>query len=145
MRKPLTLTIILALLILLVSSCTPKDEGGEDNQGGEENHIGSPTPHADGESQGELDGQAPATENVFYLVGKVSEVSDRILIDVTEGEYADGPYWILVSAQTEIYDTDGGKITADGIKIGDTVKVIYGGQVMMSYPPQVAAIEVRVQ
>ena len=72
------------------------------------------------------------------------EPKDYTVVKI-EGEYAYGIYHVLVSEQTDIFGNDGGKITLNGIKIGDTVKVIYGGQVMMSYPPQIAAFEVRIQ
>ena len=142
MNKILSAILILALALMVMASCSPvendKSEDGEHN-------AQSSTPNGGGNNIEEDEREAPAPENNFYLAGKVTGISDRIEIDVTDGEYAYGVYWILVSGETEILDANGNTISLDGIKIGDTVEVTYGGQVMMSYPPQVSAIKVKLR
>ena len=84
-------------------------------------------------------------ENVkegFYMTATVRNVTDRIEVDVTESEYADGIYWVIVGNDTVIYDTYSRIKEMSDIKVGDTIRVLYSGQVMMSYPPQIVALEI---
>ncbi len=128
MKRILSSVLLLALGLIFLASCSPdKNSGGRGGAG-------------DNPDAREGDGREE-----FFLIGEVTNITDRIELNVIEGEYAYGIYHVLVSEQTDIFGKDGGKITLNGIKNGDTVRVIYGGQVMMSYPPQIAAFEVRVQ
>ena len=128
MKRLLSSVLLLALGLIFLASCSPdKNSGGRSGAG-------------DNPDAREGDGREE-----FFLIGEVTNITDRIELNVIEGEYAYGIYHVLVSDQTDIFGKDGGKITLNGIKIGDTVRVIYGGQVMMSYPPQIAAFEVRIQ
>ena len=117
MKRLLSSILILALAVMLVS-CTQTDG-------------------ADGKSGGD--------NEEFYLIGEVTNVGAHIEVNVIEGEHAYGIYWVLISSQTEVFDKDGNEISVQNIKIGDKVRVVYGGQVMMSYPPQISAIKVTVQ
>lgn len=130
MKRFLSSVLLIALGLILLASCAPDKNAGVGQNGG---------------ARGNTDLPEGGGKEEFYFIGEVTGITDRIEVNVTEGEYAYGIYHVLVSEQTDILGKDGGKIAVDGIKIGDTVKVIYGGQVMMSYPPQVAATEVRVQ
>ena len=78
----------------------------------------------------------------FYMTATVRNVTDRIEVDVIESEYADGIYWVIVGSDTVIYDTDSKIKEMSDIKVGDTVRILYSGQVMMSYPPQIVALEI---
>ena len=78
----------------------------------------------------------------FYMTAAVRNVTDRIEVDVIESEYADGIYWVIVGNDTVIYDTNNNIKVMTDIKVGDTIKVMYSGQVMMSYPPQIVALEI---
>ena len=71
--------------------------------------------------------------------------SGKIEVDVIEGEYgASGIFWVIVSDQTALCDGHGTKIALSDIQAGDTVEIRYGGQVMMSYPPQIVAGSITV-
>ena len=83
-------------------------------------------------------------EPEFKMKATVTELSEKILVDVTEAEYAEGPFWIIISDTTEIVNSDGNKISRDEIKVGDEIEIIYNGQMMMSLPPQVAARKIKV-
>ena len=135
MKKAFALILLSALMLLMIS-CTP-------TEGEEEEEVGphSPIPHS-GDLQSDADSSAPVPENQFYMIGKVKAINDKVEIEVIEAEYAEGIYNVIISEITEIYDNGGAEIGLDGIKIGDTVEIIYSGQVMMSYPPQIAAIKV---
>lgn len=83
-----------------------------------------------GGAGGNIDGAKMTAEVVF--------VSDRLEVNVIEGEYgASGPYWVITSSETVIVDQSGKRISK--LNVGDKIEIIYSGQVMMSYPPQIVA------
>ncbi len=92
---------------------------------------------------------APPTEenmNTVKMTAKINSITDRLEVEVIEGEYgASGIYWVLFNADTVFLDKNGNKTTLLYIKEGDTVEISYGGQVMMSYPPQIVALTVQVR
>ena len=78
------------------------------------------------------------------MVAKIIRISDVIEVDVIEGEYgASGIYWVLTSNETEVFGKSSESISLSDIKVGDTIEITYGGQVMMSYPPKISAISIR--
>ena len=81
----------------------------------------------------------PSTD--FSLVAKITAVGDRIEAEIIESENGmQGPVWIITSEDT-VYTTEAGKaIFRRDLAAGDVITVYYGGQVMMSYPPQVVAV-----
>ena len=81
----------------------------------------------------------------FRLTATVTALGEKIEVDVTEGEYASGIYWVIVSDLTEIYDSEGNKIGREKISVGDTLEIVYNGQVMMSYPAQIAARKITLK
>ena len=90
-----------------------------------------------------VDGQIPFGEQ-FVLKGIVKSVSDhsQLEVEVIESDYAYGIYWVHVSDATFV-DADGNSISVNDIKAGDTINITYGGQVMMSYPPQIVAYKIQ--
>ena len=79
----------------------------------------------------------------FEMKAVVTALGEKIEVDVTEAQYATGPFWIITSSETVFLDKKGDKISKDDINVGDTLVITYNGQVMMSYPPQVVAIEIK--
>ena len=79
----------------------------------------------------------------FEMKAVVTALGEKIEVNVTEAEYATGPFWIITSSNTDFFDRNGEKISKADIKVGDTLVIAYNGQVMMSYPPQVSAISVK--
>ena len=88
------------------------------------------------------EGDAITTD--FKMKAIVKSINEKIEVEVTEAEYAYGPYWIIYNDQTVFLDKNGNKSTVESISVGDTVEIYYNGQVMMSYPPQVAALKISV-
>lgn len=114
------LALAMATLVLFAVGCAPSDSGtGNQNPTGEQ----------------------------FVLKATVKSVSDphHIEVEVIESDYAFGVYWVLTGADTVYLDASGNSITKSDIKVGDTVKITYGGQVMMSYPPQIVAYKIEKQ
>ena len=79
------------------------------------------------------------------MTAKVTEVTDRLGVEVLESEYAFGPYLVHMGEKVKICGKSGESISLSDIKDGDTVEIIYSGQVMMSYPPQIVALRIIVK
>ena len=92
---------------------------------------------------GETEDNEEKMADGFKMEAVVTDVGERIAVDVTRAEYADGPFWIITSEKTEFLDKNGNKISREDIKAGDSIVIVYNGQVMMSYPPQVVALQIR--
>ena len=80
----------------------------------------------------------------FVLKAVVNTVTDRLEVEVIESDYAFGVYWVLVSENTIYKNSDGASISLSDIQPGDTIEITYGGQVMMSYPPQIVAQKITI-
>ena len=79
----------------------------------------------------------------FTMKARVDNIGDRIEVTVIEAEYAEGIYWLVVGESTEFTDKNGDKITQSELSVGDVIEITYNGQVMMSYPPQIAALKIK--
>ena len=79
----------------------------------------------------------------FRMTAVVTAVGEKIEVNVTESEYATGPFWIIISEKTVFCDENGNKISKADIKSGDSIVITYNGQMMMSYPPQVVATKIQ--
>lgn len=81
-----------------------------------------------------------------HMIARVTAVGELIEVEVIEGEYgASGPYWIVTGESTKYFGRNGKAIGRDAIAVGDTIEILYGGQVMMSYPPKIAASRITVK
>ena len=88
-------------------------------------------------------GNLPITTEKFVLKAVVKSVSDsQMEVEAIESEYAFGPYIVHLSSAS-LLDTTGSEINISAFKEGDVVEITYGGQVMMSYPPQIVAYKVQ--
>ena len=67
----------------------------------------------------------------------------RLEVTVYDAEYAEGTYSINFDGDTKFLDVNGKKIASSDIAVGDKVEIFYGGQVMLSYPPQIYASKIR--
>lgn len=85
-----------------------------------------------------------ATEVTVEMTATVERIFDRIEVNVTESEYTSGIHWVITSDETVFIGKDGEKITREDIAVGDTVRIVYNGQVMMSYPAQIVARKITV-
>ena len=78
------------------------------------------------------------------MIASVDSVGEKIEVTVIESEYTFGVHWVITSDETEFFSKDGSKIKRADISVGDKVEIIYNGQVMMSYPPQIVARRISV-
>ncbi len=77
----------------------------------------------------------------FFYRGVVTEVDNKyhIAMEIIDSQVAFGIYHVIVSNQTVFLDADGSDINREDVKVGDTIEVVFSGQVMLSMPPQIAA------
>ena len=80
----------------------------------------------------------------YKMLAVITNIGDKIEVDVVESEIATGPYWIITSNNTKFVDSKGVSIELTDLQIGDKVEILYGGQVMMSYPPQIVASKITI-
>ena len=89
-------------------------------------------------------GSEPPGEE-FVMTATVTALGEKLEVEVISGPYeASGPYWVITGKGTSYFGKDNKRIPRSAIAVGDTVEISYGGQVMMSYPPQIAALSIKV-
>ena len=92
-----------------------------------------------------VDGEVENVEGV-KMTAVIKNISDKIEVEVIEGEYgASGIYWVNVSSDTVYVNEAGARTTKNALKVGDTVEITYSGQVMLSYPPQIVALQIQIK
>ena len=77
------------------------------------------------------------------MQARITELGEKLTVEVTKSEYTFGTHWVITT-DTEFYDKQGNRIQKDDIKVGDSVEILYSGQVMLSYPPQIVAAKITV-
>ena len=82
--------------------------------------------------------------NEFKLLAIVKSVGEHLEVEVIESDYAFGVYWVITPADIKYTLENGDEICRTDLKAGDKIEIVYGGQVMMSYPPQIVAKAVKV-
>lgn len=89
-------------------------------------------------------GEGAHPEEEYTLIGRVTEIGENILVEAEESETAFGPYLVHTPSTTVYTDVAGNRTDRDSISVGDRVRIAYGGQVMLSYPPQIVAYSISV-
>ena len=113
--KKISIIILLAIALIVLSAC---------NGNGEQNVVGEK----------------------YEMLATVKEVDDRITVEVLEAPHNNtGIFWIITGDTTSYFGKDGEKIKKGDINPGDKILITYGGQVLMSYPPQIVAYEIKKQ
>ena len=75
----------------------------------------------------------------FKMVARIINLEEKIEVEVLESDVAYGNYLVIISNETDFKTIIGEKIEKQDLNVGDIVEIYYGGQVMMSYPPQIVA------
>ena len=84
-------------------------------------------------------------EGNVYMTATVTALGEKLEVEVTKGSNAYGTYNVIVGERTEIYNKKGEKVTRDAISLGDSIEILYNGQVMRSFPPQIAALKITIK
>ena len=78
------------------------------------------------------------------MKARVTALTEYIEVEVLESEYTFGIHWVITSDETVFVNSNGNTIRRSSLSVGDTLEIIYSGQVMMSYPPKIAARKITV-
>lgn len=80
-----------------------------------------------------------------YMTATVTALTEKLEVEVTKSNYTSGIHLVIIGKDTEIYNNKGEKVTRDAINVGDSIEIIYNGQVMLSYPPQIVAHKITIK
>ena len=122
------LALAMAILVLFITGCQP----GNNNENNSGSNNGS-------ENNNQGGGETESGEFVFKGVVTSTDNNRYIEMEVIDSDIASGIYWVLVNEQTQFVNKSGNPIARALVKVGDTIAVSFSGQVMMSYPPRIAA------
>ena len=91
-----------------------------------------------------LDGCHEGREE-FTMRAEITEVMEgELLVEVISAPHGNsGPFFVIAPAETPVLDKDGEKSSVTSLEVGNIIDITYGGQVMMSYPPKIAAIRIE--
>ena len=84
-------------------------------------------------------------EESFIMSARVKSLGEKLLVEVIESPYADGEYVVNTSPTTNVITADGAAAFLSDIKVGDTIEITYTGQVMLSLPAQIIALEIVIK
>lgn len=132
---------IFALVIMIMMLFAMGCDGGQNNvAGGNGDASGGDSSNGGGTDNGGSVEERNADGEFFYR-GIVKSVDARkyIEIEIIDSQVAFGIYQALVDSGTLFFNAEGDVIDRADIKVGDTVEVIFSGQVMLSFPPQIYA------
>ena len=137
MNSKRILALILAFIMLMAVGCQNNDAAAVPEKG--ENK-----PNA--ENGGIKNSSIKLEESEVVYRGKVTNLGDKTALEmeIVDSTIAFGPYRVLIGDTTAFYGVNGEKIDREEIKLDDVIEVVFSGQVMMSYPPQIAAKRVYI-
>lgn len=144
MSKRIFAIVVLVMMIFAIgcNQQSADDNNSETNNGVTDN---SGTDNSGTDNSGNVENGRGVEEkndqDEFFYRGVVTETDNKryIVMEIIDSNVAFGIYHALVSDQTAFVNSDGSAISRDQIKVGDTIEVIFSGQVMLSMPPQIAA------
>ena len=83
-------------------------------------------------------------QNSYRMTARLTELGERLSVEVLQSENGMiGPFWIITPPETRYFDGEGREIPRDALRIGDLLEITFGGQIMLSYPPQTVAGQIR--
>lgn len=129
-KRIFALAIALTMLFLVGCSLT---EGGNTNGGDM--------------SGGNMSGGGNMNRGDYFMLKAVVQgvYDDRIEVEVIESDYAFGIYWVRTGDHTSYSQADGSPATRSDIEAGQTIRISYNGQTMMSLPPQIVALGIVIE
>lgn len=128
------INIILLLSALTLFSC-------HIGQGGD----GSPEGNGGVGNSGSSQGRSDEIGSSVSMLARIDKIDDKLEVTVLESEYTFGVHWVITPDETVYFGIDGREISRDSLNVGDTVEILYSGQVMLSMPPQIVAARITVR
>ena len=127
------LVLILAVLMLFATACNKTDSTPDKGDGSNWDATNK-------ENGGLQNANIQLSEGEVVFRGKVTSIDKKeIQMEILDSEIAFGTYRVLYNSETPFYGLDGQQIQLSDIEIGSVIEVVFSGQVMQSYPPQIAA------
>ena len=80
----------------------------------------------------------------YYFTGEVTALGNELCVLMDETQYSFGLYHIITSDTTQYFDKNGLPTNREAIQIGQRIEIAFSGQVMLSYPPKIAARSIRI-
>lgn len=120
MKKLFNLLFVLCLCTALITACSEETSAS-----------------ADGTPPGEQ-------EEPFIFKGVVVEAGNLLSVEMEETAYAFGLYHVITSEETLYFDKNGSPVSREAVKVGSVIEISFSGQVMMSYPPKIAAKSIKI-
>lgn len=125
------MALALVCVMLFVTGCNNKNNAPDKN--------GENTP-PNSENGGIVNESIKLEDGEVVFRGQVTSIDKKeIQMEIVDSEIAFGIYRVLYNSETPFFGLDGQQITLSDIEIGDVIEVVFSGQVMQSYPPQIAA------
>jgi hypothetical protein len=86
--------------------------------------------------------EASSMEENYIMTARVKSLGDKLIVDVVDSPIAEGEYAVNTSPSTKI---SGAGSSLSDIAVGDLIEITYTGQVMLSLPPQIIALEIVIK
>ena len=83
-------------------------------------------------------------QNSVTMTAKITDVDEKITVEVLESDYTSGTHLVITSDSTIFLGKNGNEISRSDLKENDVVEISYSGQVMLSYPPQIVALQIKI-
>ena len=77
----------------------------------------------------------------FVMRAEITAISEgELSVEVIEAPHGNtGPFFVIVSEGIPVFGGEGERLSLSSLEVGEVIEITYGGQVMMSYPPKIAA------
>lgn len=141
MNSKRILALVMALVMLMTVSC--QKNGDTTLPEGEDGTV-EKEPNA--ENGGIKNSSIKLEDGEVVFRGRVTNLGDKTALEmeIVDSTIAFGTYRVLIGNSTTFYGVNGEEITREDIQLDDIIEVVFSGQVMMSYPPQIAAKRVYI-
>ena len=141
MSKRLLALAVLLIMLFAVSCDRTNDNDGHNNGNGGNNNGNGGYINEEGNTVGGNGVEERNADGEFFYRGVVRSVDERyyISMEIIDSNVAFGIYHANVDGATLYFDAEGNSISRESIKVGDTIEVVFSGQVMLSMPPQIYA------
>ncbi len=131
------LALALLCLMLFAVGCQ-----GNNGQAGNEGKNGNQSNSEGG--GGSLEEKNENGEFFFKGIVKSKDSTGHLLAEIIDSEVASGEYIVLYDDMTDFFDGSGKSVTINDVRVGDTIEIIFSGQVMLSYPAQIYANKIKI-
>ena len=75
----------------------------------------------------------------FNMVARITEIGQELTVEVISAPHGNEGVFFVIHSEAEYFGQEGERISPSALSVGDKVEICYSGQVMMSYPPKIAA------